>query len=459
MKNVLLSIILLVTIKVIGQIPTTGLLAYYPFCGNANDLSGSALNGTVVGATLSTDRFGHNNSAYTFNGSSNYIELPASNFVGLNIYSYSIWIKPTSTTAGLPYSIGSNDPYCQSLSFNSTSVSAGSYNNGSNPLQSYVFSNTLPGINNWIHVVVTRDMSDLKLYVNGSLIAASTGNTNNQAASYGSTPPYRAILGARSTLQQYFFDGQIDDVRIYSTVLTQNEVTQLFNEAPSTLNVNSGTICAGNSFTLVPSGGYSYVFSGGSAVVSPTVTTSYTVTENAVNCGATAASTVTVFPNPVISISGPSVICKGEIAVLVANGANSYSWSTNSAAPSITVTPTTTSNFAVTGTGNGGCSNAALHTVSVSECTGLEQSTSNILDVNIAPNPNNGNFSISFPDAPKGPGHFIIESLDGKTTQSFKLEGSENMLDVSLDMVPGVYIGKLVVNGEHLNTKRIIITR
>ena len=42
-----------------------GLVAYYPFNGNANDYSGNGHNGTVTGATLTTDRFGNPNSAYS----------------------------------------------------------------------------------------------------------------------------------------------------------------------------------------------------------------------------------------------------------------------------------------------------------------------------------------------------------------------------------------------------------
>ena len=44
-----------------------GLVAYYPFNGNANDESGNGYNGTVYGATLTYDRFGNPNSAYSFN--------------------------------------------------------------------------------------------------------------------------------------------------------------------------------------------------------------------------------------------------------------------------------------------------------------------------------------------------------------------------------------------------------
>lgn len=56
----------------------SGLVGYWPFNGNANDLSANGNNGTVSGATLTTDRFGNANSAYYFNGTSAYITVPNS---------------------------------------------------------------------------------------------------------------------------------------------------------------------------------------------------------------------------------------------------------------------------------------------------------------------------------------------------------------------------------------------
>ena len=53
-----------------------GLVAYYPFNGNANDASGNGNNGTVYGATLTADRFGSVASAYEFNGTNAYIVIP-----------------------------------------------------------------------------------------------------------------------------------------------------------------------------------------------------------------------------------------------------------------------------------------------------------------------------------------------------------------------------------------------
>src|SRR3990167_996949 len=61
----------------IGQdtIPIQGLVAYYPFNGNTNDESGNGNNGTLYGPTLTTDRFGNPNKAYSFNGTSDYIRV------------------------------------------------------------------------------------------------------------------------------------------------------------------------------------------------------------------------------------------------------------------------------------------------------------------------------------------------------------------------------------------------
>ena len=61
------------TTNVFAAITTEGLVAYYPFNGNANDESTDGHDGTVYGATLTTDRFGNSNSAYSFDGINDYI--------------------------------------------------------------------------------------------------------------------------------------------------------------------------------------------------------------------------------------------------------------------------------------------------------------------------------------------------------------------------------------------------
>ena len=60
--------------QVPNYVPTNGLVGWWPFNGNANDESGNGNNGTVNGATLTTDRFGNANKAYSFDGNLNKIQ-------------------------------------------------------------------------------------------------------------------------------------------------------------------------------------------------------------------------------------------------------------------------------------------------------------------------------------------------------------------------------------------------
>ena len=75
-----------------SYVPTNGLVAYYPFNGNANDESGNGNNGTVNGATLTSDRFGNSGKAYSFDGISNYIQTLNSGPTGTGI-TVSYWYK------------------------------------------------------------------------------------------------------------------------------------------------------------------------------------------------------------------------------------------------------------------------------------------------------------------------------------------------------------------------------
>ena len=77
MKKIIYLCLLVIctfNIKLFGQIHS-GLVAYYPFNGNANDESGNGRDGVVNGATLSSDRFGNSNKAYSFNGIDNFISV------------------------------------------------------------------------------------------------------------------------------------------------------------------------------------------------------------------------------------------------------------------------------------------------------------------------------------------------------------------------------------------------
>jgi len=92
----------------------SGLVACYPFNGNANDESGNGNNGTVNGATLTTDRFGNPNSAYSFNGVSDYISLNSKTKLNLGSSSrtFCVWVKTSSTSLqGMFSKMKRNLPY------------------------------------------------------------------------------------------------------------------------------------------------------------------------------------------------------------------------------------------------------------------------------------------------------------------------------------------------------------
>ena len=98
MKKILLIVILALVAQMTfaqstpSYVPTDGLVGYWGFNGNANDQSGNGNNGTVHGATLTTDRFGNSNSAYYFN----LFDFIQTNYLGIsgnNERTISFWIK------------------------------------------------------------------------------------------------------------------------------------------------------------------------------------------------------------------------------------------------------------------------------------------------------------------------------------------------------------------------------
>jgi gliding motility-associated-like protein len=118
------------------------------------------------------------------------------------------------------------------------------------------------------------------------------------------------------------------------------------------------TVCAGNSRTLTASGATSYTWmpgnlSGASAVFSPTITTTYTVTgANGAGCVGQTTVMLTVVPIPTISASAsPTSVCAGGCATITPSGASSYTIQGNN----FVVCPTTSTVYAITGANASGC--------------------------------------------------------------------------------------------------------
>jgi len=263
MKKITTALLSLIAGASFAQVPTTGLVAYYPFNGNANDLTANANNATVNNATLTTDRFGNANSAYSFNGTSAY--LLASNTKGLdnNEYTISYWINvntlPTSGNSQYIFDLGSeyspNLVYGQVSGLNNNYFSTTGWSTGAGNTSNGVangYLSLLPTPATWYNVTITRNKTSVNTYINNTPV--STATTNNVNAFYSS--PNNLYIGGRTSLDATkFFNGKLDDFRIYNRVLTTSEIDALYKEnqctqltlVPDTLLINLNTTGLNNS--------------------------------------------------------------------------------------------------------------------------------------------------------------------------------------------------------------------
>ena len=148
-----------------------------------------------------------------------------------------------------------------------------------------------------------------------------------------------------------------------------------------TLTVNSGSVCAGSSFTITPSGASTYTYSSGSAVVTPTSNVSYTVTgTSAAGCAATNTVTASVTVNALPTVTTNSAtVCAGATVTLTASGtATSYTWSTAAATVSISVAPNTPTNYTVMGMDANSCVGTATTSVDVNALPTISVSTTTV---------------------------------------------------------------------------------
>jgi gliding motility-associated-like protein/uncharacterized repeat protein (TIGR01451 family) len=151
------------------------------------------------------------------------------------------------------------------------------------------------------------------------------------------------------------------------------QYTMVVNPTPVVSVVSSATsICVGQSATLAATGATSYSWNPGSAAggtysVTPTVTTIYTVTGTTGSCSNTNTVAIVVSSLPVVSASTTFTnLCNGGSSTLTASGASTYTWlPLNVSGSSVSVNPSSSTQYTVTGTDAAGCNNATTITISV----------------------------------------------------------------------------------------------
>lgn len=213
-----------------------GLIGYWPFSGNAHDASGNGYNGTVNGATLTSDRFGNSNSAYYFDGLNDYINIGNNTAFNLNNITISVWynesrLPPNGSSDALVSKSTSNSGqigYRIEIAPDGNSYYVLSQMGIVQPNKTGHVQSPPVNLTTWENIIIVRNGSTVTFYKNGknvgsnSTLSAPVFNTNN------------LLFGALTDLSiTGFFDGKLDDIAIWNRALATEEIDIIFDYSPS----------------------------------------------------------------------------------------------------------------------------------------------------------------------------------------------------------------------------------
>ena len=246
-----------------SYLPKNGLVGWWPFNGNANDESGNNNHGTVTGATLTIDRNGKANSAYSFDGIDDFIKVNNSNTLNItgSQITLSFWLfnkRIDSNHKGISkggWDIGEGYEFLFAED-NGLQLSG---NKGG--LQRTESNNGVRFLNNWVHLVAVFNNGSGNFYINNLKISANLNGNNFSNFTSTNLP---LIFGKRSdetTILKGFVFGNMDDIAIYNRALSEQEISQLYigcsKEIASSSSFNS-TIYTNSpklNLTAQPAGG------------------------------------------------------------------------------------------------------------------------------------------------------------------------------------------------------------
>jgi hypothetical protein len=243
-----------------SHIPTEGLVAYYPFNGNANDESGNGHHATVNGAILSSDRDGNNDKAYEFShqGASfgddhQSIYIPFHSDFQSQTFTIGVWFRADSygwdgnskiESTLISKRENSNDvnqaTYRIQLSSSFTRSEIGS-NTGSDEIPCTINTNPI-NLDVWYHAASTYDGVTLKQYINGVKTSELVCDLGHNAVSTSGI-----MLGQTWQYNGYWYhlDGKLDEFMVYNRALTDQEMENYYVSATSDILLN-GTVSAEN---------------------------------------------------------------------------------------------------------------------------------------------------------------------------------------------------------------------
>lgn len=411
-----------------------------------------------AGVTINTPT--SQNPTFTFNNPGTYsVTLTSSNTAGPGTpFTQTITINPYPTVNV------NNATICSGNQATLAASGASTYSWNSGPTSSsivvapttnttYIVTGTSLGCSNTKTANVTVNPNPTVSVNNAAICAGAQATlTANGASTYSwnSGPTSSSIVVAPTTNTTYIVTG--------TSLGCTNTKTANVSVSPSiAVTVNSATICSGNTASLNASGATSYSWNTGptsaNISVSPTITTSYSVTGTSASCSDMKVSTVMVNQNPSLVVSSTnSVMCGGQVVNISVSGATSYTWSDNSNGTSISVSPTVTTTYTVTGVDANGCSTTAMFTQTVANCNGLKAFVTNE-NIKVYPNPSNGIFNVEA----NASGNFEIEvtNLIGQVIYKGRIVTGTTKID--LKAKAGIYYYNISENGKAVNQGKLVI--
>jgi archaellum component FlaC len=218
-----------------SPIPTNGLIAWYPFNGNANDESGNKWDGVVYGANLVPDRSNISLEAYFFDGLNDFIQTPFEGVLGNNERTISFWAKTNmnATPDGMaavsygPNGLGTR--FDGFFNFNKLGATA---NIGGAAL-SY---DTPKPVNDdeWHHYVFMIDvpnslLENIKIYQDGIQLKDILSIYDSPKTQVNTKSGGNLVFGKTNYAGiPAYFKGSIDDVAIWNRALTSDEILKIY---------------------------------------------------------------------------------------------------------------------------------------------------------------------------------------------------------------------------------------
>ncbi|MBN3036556.1 MAG: carboxypeptidase regulatory-like domain-containing protein [Bacteroidales bacterium] len=215
-----------------GNDPYVGLAAWYPFNGNALDESGNGNNGTVHGASLTSDRFGNTNRAYFFDGTGDHIDVNDSPSLDIiDAITVAAWFRFDAGGTENPrivHKANAYDLYTRDTD-NIRKIEG-------QCAGTWLVSQEIYEAGQWHFAAMTYDGQYARLYVNGQYV------DSEQHSGSITTSNYDLNIGCNSYNQTDRFEGKIDDVRIFNRALSLEELHALFTEGGLSSVTLNGTI-------------------------------------------------------------------------------------------------------------------------------------------------------------------------------------------------------------------------